>query len=111
MRESRTGIKRGIEKREMVHGLKFSKITFLNFLSNIIIGGTLHILMKYALSSFRTTKDLDIVLIFEALNDSFSKRFWKFISDGEYKNKIDVLEKSVFIVFRILEKQVSRCCR
>jgi hypothetical protein len=33
---------------------------------------------------FRVTKDLDIILIVEALTAEFVKHFWEFIKDGEY---------------------------
>ena len=33
---------------------------------------------------FRATKDLDIILIIEALSDEFINHFWQFIKDGEY---------------------------
>ena len=33
---------------------------------------------------FRATKDLDIVLIVEALTKEFGQRFWDFIRDGKY---------------------------
>lgn len=36
-------------------------------------------------ASFRATKDLDIVLIVEALDDSFGREFWKLIEDGGYQ--------------------------
>ncbi|MCK9268616.1 MAG: hypothetical protein M0P14_07885, partial [Alkaliphilus sp.] len=36
---------------------------------------------------FRTTKDLDIVLIIEALDASFGDKFWQFIEDGGYELK------------------------
>ena len=34
---------------------------------------------------FCATKDLDIVLIIEALDESFGNTFWKFIEDGGYQ--------------------------
>lgn len=34
--------------------------------------------------AFRATKDLDIILIVEALTDAFVTHFWQFIKDGEY---------------------------
>jgi len=34
---------------------------------------------------FRATKDLDIVLIIEALDQSFVERFWQFIETGQYE--------------------------
>jgi hypothetical protein len=36
----------------------------------------------------RVTKDLDIVLIVEALMPEFGRRIWDFIRDGGYKNKV-----------------------
>lgn len=33
---------------------------------------------------FRATKDIDIILIVEALSDEFVNHFWQFIKDGEY---------------------------
>lgn len=36
---------------------------------------------------FRATKDLDLVLLVEALTPEFGKVFWQFIQDGEYSNK------------------------
>lgn len=36
---------------------------------------------------FRATKDLDIVLIIEALDTSFGEMFWKFIEDGGYEHR------------------------
>lgn len=33
----------------------------------------------------RLTKDLDIVLTLEAIDQSFMKDFWKFIADGGYQ--------------------------
>lgn len=37
--------------------------------------------------SFRATKDLDIILVAEALTPEFIERFWQFIRQGEYENK------------------------
>lgn len=36
---------------------------------------------------FRATKDIDIVLIVEALTSEFGKSFWEYIKEGEYQNK------------------------
>lgn len=33
----------------------------------------------------RATKDIDIILVVEALNDGFIEQFWKFIKDGKYQ--------------------------
>ena len=37
--------------------------------------------------AFRGTKDVDMVLIVEALDDAFAKRFWEFIDAGKYKGR------------------------
>jgi len=36
---------------------------------------------------FRATKDLDVVIIVEAINDEFFTRFWKFIQAGQYDRR------------------------
>lgn len=36
---------------------------------------------------FRATKDLDMVLIIEALDTSFVNTFWQFIEDGGYEHR------------------------
>ena len=36
---------------------------------------------------FRATKDLDIVLMLEALDDQFLRRFWDFVRQGRYLQK------------------------
>ena len=36
---------------------------------------------------FRTTKDLDIVLIIETLDASFGEKLWQFIEDGGYEHR------------------------
>lgn len=51
----------------------------------ILIGGTAcerHFSQKEI--PFRATKDLDIILVVEALNDAFVKHFYEFVSEGEY---------------------------
>ena len=37
---------------------------------------------------FRATRDLDMVLIVEALTLQFGEKFWNFIVDGKYRNKV-----------------------
>ena len=71
----------------MVHGLEKFKDYFEDFTSNyVFIGGVAcDILMEDIGTSFRATKDLDIVLIIEVLDSSFGEIFWKFIEDGGYK--------------------------
>src|SRR5882724_775014 len=52
----------------------------------VLIGGTAATLaMEEAGLEFRATKDLDIVLHIEALNDEFATAFWAFVEQGEYE--------------------------
>lgn len=52
----------------------------------VLIGGAAcQLLMDDAGLDFRATKDLDIVLIVEALDPAFSERFWAFIEEGGYQ--------------------------
>lgn len=72
----------------MVYGID----TFLRYFKDykdqyVLIGGSAcDIVMQEYDIDFRTTKDLDIVLIIETLNTDFVEKFWKFIADGQYKN-------------------------
>lgn len=51
-----------------------------------IIGGTAcDILMEREGLAFRATKDLDLVLIVEAMTSEFGDRFWKYIQAGGYE--------------------------
>ena len=68
-------------------GLDLFKERFANFKNEyVIIGGTAcDLLLENAGLSFRATKDLDIVLIIEALSNEFCSELWSFINDGEYE--------------------------
>lgn len=54
-------------------------------------------------SSFRATKDLDIVLIVEALTPEFGRKMWAFIDEGDYIHKATANGKPQF--FRFTEPQ------
>lgn len=73
----------------MVYGLDKFKEYFKEHTNQyVFIGGTAcDILMDELGVPFRTTKDLDIVLIIEALDASFGDKFWQFIEDGGYELK------------------------
>lgn len=73
----------------MVHGLeKFKEYFVDNKNQYVFIGGTAcDILMDELGAPFRATKDLDMVLIIEALDSSFGETFWKFIEDGGYAHR------------------------
>ncbi len=52
----------------------------------VLIGGAAcELIMADAGLEFRATKDLDIVLIVEALDPAFSELFWAFVEEGEYQ--------------------------
>ncbi len=71
----------------MVKGLLKFKDYFKDYTdSYVLIGGAAcDILFTENAADFRATRDLDMVLIVEALNIDFAKKFWNFIKDGGYK--------------------------
>ena len=73
----------------MVRGLDTFKKYFEQFTANyMIIGGTAcDIIIDQAGFIPRATKDIDIILVVEALDTKFVKQFWKFIEDGNYELK------------------------
>ena len=73
----------------MVNGLKLFQDAFENFSDQyILIGGTAcDLLLDEAGLPFRATRDLDIVLCIEALEESFIRRFWRFVGEGGYQIK------------------------
>ena len=73
----------------MVRGLDIFKKYFEAYPDNyIIIGGTAcDLILDEAGFIPRATKDIDIILIVEALNAGFVKQFWQFIVDGNYERK------------------------
>ena len=78
----------------MVRGLEQFKSWFKNFANSyIIIGGTA-CETQFAERGlvFRATKDIDLVLVIEALDAAFVKQFWEFIKAGNY-NQTQVEEK------------------
>ena len=50
-------------------------------------------------ADFRATRDLDVVLIVEALTREFGQRFWEFIRDGGYQNRAKSSGKTQFYRF------------
>lgn len=53
--------------------------------------------------NFRATKDLDIVLVIEAVDPGFGNLFWEFVRQGGYENKQKSTGKSLF--YRFYEPQ------
>jgi hypothetical protein len=76
----------------MVRGLEIFRQHFKDFTDNyVIIGGTAcDIIIDNIGLTPRATKDIDIILVIEALSPEFVAHFWKFVKQGDY----DVREKS-----------------
>lgn len=73
----------------MVKGLDIFKKYFEQYPQNyVIIGGTAcDIIIAEAGFVPRATKDIDIILVVEALSSEFVRRFWQFLKDGDYGDK------------------------
>ena len=71
----------------LTHGLEKFKEYFIGFENQyVLIGGTAcSVLFEDFGSDFRTTKDIDMVLIVEALTKEFAEQFFKFVEDGKYE--------------------------
>ena len=85
----------------MVRGLKKFSEYFSGHEGNyVLIGGAAsHILEEEALLVPRATKDLDIILIVEALTDEFVAKFWSFIKEAGYEH----IQKGVAEFYRFLK--------
>ena len=73
----------------MVKGLTHFADYFKNYTTNyILIGGAAcDVLMNRVGINFRATKDLDIILIVEAISPEFVRIFWEYIKKGGYNEK------------------------
>ena len=82
----------------MVKGLDVFKKYFEEYPDNyVIIGGTAcDIILEEAGFTARATKDIDIILVVEALKPDFVKQFWQFIKVGKYELKEIVEERNCY---------------
>jgi len=73
----------------MVRGLYIFKEYFAEFPDNyLIIGGTARdIIMEDAGFDPKGTRDIDMILVVEALTPEFVIRFWQFIKEGNYEHQ------------------------
>ena len=73
----------------MVRGFQSFKEWFLGYENEYtVIGGVAcDILMENAGQEFRATKDLDMVLMVEALTPGFVSRFWEYVREAEYEHR------------------------
>ena len=73
----------------MVKGFESFREWFAGFENcYTIIGGTAcDLIMSEVVMDFRATKDIDLVLIIDALSPEFGKRFWEYISQAGYEHR------------------------
>ena len=73
----------------MIRGMNKFQQHFADFGDQyVLIGGAAsELVMEGAGATFRATKDLDIVLCVETLNQEFAEAFWEFINAGGYQNQ------------------------
>ena len=85
----------------MVKGIDIFQEYFKEYTDQyVLIGGAAcSISFEVQDASFRATKDLDVVLIVEALTPAFGERFWQFIRDGKYQNRARSNGKPQFFRF------------
>lgn len=71
----------------MVRGLDRFREHFAGYSDRyVLIGGTAAtVTMEDAGLAFRATKDLDILLVVEALDTAFGERMWQFVKQGGYE--------------------------
>ena len=71
----------------MVNGIDKFRDKFKGFedMYTLIGGAACGLVLNDAGLDFRSTKDLDIVLIIEALDEKFGKAFWEFVEEGGYQ--------------------------
>lgn len=79
----------------MVRGLDTFRTWFKDYSDNyIIIGGTAcDAALSDAGLTARATKDIDIILIIEALSETFVSRFWDFVRNAGYQTCEQEIEK------------------
>ena len=85
----------------MVKGIDRFKAYFREYTDQyVLIGGAAcDISFGSNNAEFRATRDLDVVLVAEALTREFGQRFWEFIRDGGYQNRAKSSGASQFYRF------------
>ena len=85
----------------MVNGIEAFRDCFAEYTDQyVIIGGfACDLLMSDAGLDFRQTKDIDMVIIIEALTEKFAARFWNYIKAGGYKPYVGSHGESEFYRF------------
>lgn len=85
----------------MVNGITSFKERFLGYEDQyVIIGGTAcDLIMENEELPFRATKDIDIVLIVEAITPEFGRRFWEYVKEAGYEHLNKSTGRSQFYRF------------
>ena len=85
----------------MVKGIDMFRRHFKTFdTAFVVIGGTASTLLLNEVGlEFRATKDVDVVLLVEALSVEFAEAFWNFIEEGDYENIHQSTGKPLFYRF------------
>lgn len=96
----------------MVRGLSTFKNHFTEFIDQyVLIGGAASAeLMEQSGLPFRGTRDLDIVLIVEALTPEFVGAFWDFIEKGKYGGKFQSQTERKYYRFDNPEDEIYPEC-
>ena len=91
----------------MVNGIETFRDYFAEYTDQyVIIGGfACDLLMEDAGLDFRQTKDIDMVIIIEALTEKFTARFWNYIKAGGISRMLEVMGNQNFTV--LLNRQVQ----
>ena len=102
----------------MVKGLDTFRKYFEGYENQyVLIGGAAcDIVFESNDTIFRATRDLDMVLIVEALTPEFGEKFWEFIREGKYRNKVSTGGKPQFFRFdkpenEAFPKMIELFCR
>ena len=82
-------------------GLERFKKHFKGFENSyVVIGGTAcEVLFEQNGENFRSTKDIDMVIIMENISQEFVKKFWDFINEAKYESIFGDDEKKKFYRF------------
>lgn len=85
----------------MIRGLDVFKTYFEGYENQyVLIGGAAcDVLFASNEGQFRATRDLDVVLIVEALTPDFIEKFYQFVQAGNYRNKVTGKDKPQFYRF------------
>lgn len=90
----------------MVPGLVSFQEWFLDFEEQyVIIGGTAcELLMNDVGLEFRATKDIDLVLIVEAITKQFGERLWEYVKQAGYEH---INKSTILSLFKAQKQRLS----